>query len=489
MKWNGPLNKIDDFRYEIPKSYRGEKNNLNMQTSAIIYADEGMIPTIRADSAPEQTANVTMLPGIVGKALAMPDIHWGYGFPIGGVVATDAEDGTISPGGVGFDVNCGVRLLRTNMHASDLDAKKIQDLVDEMFRNVPSGLGSKAKVRLSRKELEDVLKLGARWAVENRYGWERDLEYLEENGCLQNADMSKVSEMAKQRGAPQLGSLGAGNHFLEIQKVAEIYDAHAAKVFGVERIGQIMVMIHTGSRGFGHQVCTDHLRVLEQAVNKYNIWLPDRQLACAPIDSKEGQDYFKAMACAANFAWCNRQMIVHWVRESFEKVLKNSAESMDMNIIYDVCHNIAKLEEHEIDGKKRKVYVHRKGATRSFGPGKREVPQKYRDIGQPVLIPGDMGTESYLLHGTTAAEETFGSTCHGAGRIMSRNQAVSRWSGESILNELKKKGIYVHPASLKVMAEEAPDAYKDVTEVVNVTHGAGISLKVAKMLPLGVVKG
>jgi len=489
MKWNGPLNKIDDFRYEIPKSYRGEKNNLNMQTSAIIYADEGMIPTIRADSAPEQTANVTMLPGIVGKALAMPDIHWGYGFPIGGVVATDAEDGTISPGGVGFDVNCGVRLLRTNMHASDLDAKKIQDLVDEMFRNVPSGLGSKAKVRLSRKELEDVLKLGARWAVENRYGWERDLEYLEENGCLQNADMSKVSEMAKQRGAPQLGSLGAGNHFLEIQKVAEIYDAHAAKVFGVERMGQIMVMIHTGSRGFGHQVCTDHLRVLEQAVNKYNIWLPDRQLACAPIDSKEGQDYFKAMACAANFAWCNRQMIVHWVRESFEKVLKNSAESMDMNIIYDVCHNIAKLEEHEIDGKKRKVYVHRKGATRSFGPGKREVPQKYRDIGQPVLIPGDMGTESYLLHGTTAAEETFGSTCHGAGRIMSRNQAVSRWSGESILNELKKKGIYVHPASLKVMAEEAPDAYKDVTEVVNVTHGAGISLKVAKMLPLGVVKG
>jgi tRNA-splicing ligase RtcB len=295
--------------------------------------------------------------------------------------------------------------------------------------------------------------------------------------------------MAKQRGAPQLGSLGAGNHFLEIQKVAEIYDEKAAKVFGVETIGQIMVMIHTGSRGFGHQVCTDHLRVLEQAVNKYNIWLPDRQLACAPIDSKEGQDYFKAMACAANFAWCNRQMIVHWIRGSFEKVLKNSAESMDMNIIYDVCHNIAKLEEHEIDGKKRKVYVHRKGATRSFGPGKREVPQKYRDIGQPVLIPGDMGTESYLLRGTTAAKETFGSTCHGAGRIMSRNQAVSRWRGESILNELKKKGIYAHPASLKVMAEEAPDAYKDVTQVVNVTHGAGISLKVAKLLPLGVVKG
>jgi tRNA-splicing ligase RtcB len=384
--------------------------------------------------------------------------------------------------------NCGVRLVKTNIHASDLDAGKIHDLIDEMFRNVPSGLGSNAKVRLNRKQLEDVLKLGARWAVENSYGWERDLEYLEENGCLQHADVSKVSEMAKQRGAPQLGSLGAGNHFLEIQKVAEIYDEKAAKVFGVENIGQIMVMIHTGSRGFGHQVCTDHLRVLEQAVNKYNIWLPDRQLACAPVNSKEGQDYFKAMACAANFAWCNRQMIVHWVRESFEKILRNSAESMDMNIIYDVCHNIAKLEEHEIEGKKRKVYVHRKGATRSFGPGKSEVPLKYRDIGQPVLIPGDMGTESYLLRGT-AAKETFGSTCHGAGRVMSRSEAVRRWRGETILNELKKKGIYAHPASLKVMAEEAPDAYKDVTQVVNVTHGAGISLKVAKLLPLGVVKG
>jgi tRNA-splicing ligase RtcB len=488
MKWNGPLNKIGDFRYEIPKSYRGEKNNLDMRTSAVIYADEAMISSIRTDNAPEQAANVAMLPGIVGKSLAMPDIHWGYGFPIGGVAAVDAENGVISPGGVGYDINCGVRLIKTSLYASDLDAGKIHDLIDEMFRNVPSGLGSNAKVRLSRKELEDVLKLGARWAIENSYGWERDLEYLEENGCLQHADVSKVSEMAKQRGAPQLGSLGAGNHFLEIQKVAEIYDEKAAKVFGVKTIGQIMVMIHTGSRGFGHQVCTDHLRVLEQAVNKYNIWLPDRQLACAPVNSKEGQDYFKAMACAANFAWCNRQMIVHWVRESFEKILRNSAESMDMNIIYDVCHNIAKLEEHEIEGKKRKVYVHRKGATRSFGPGKSEVPLKYRDIGQPVLIPGDMGTESYLLRGTTA-KETFGSTCHGAGRVMSRSEAVRRWRGETILNELKKKGIYAHPASLKVMAEEAPDAYKDVTQVVNVTHGAGISLKVAKLLPLGVVKG
>ena len=489
MNWNGPLNKIDDFRYEIPSDYKGERNNLKMKTSAIIYANNNMIDSIRKDNAPEQAANVTMLPGIVGKSLAMPDIHWGYGFPIGGVAATDDEEGVISPGGVGFDINCGVRLVRTNLHVRDLDEKKIQGLVDEMFKNVPSGLGSKAKVRLNRKELDDVLRSGAKWAVENGYGWDEDVEFLEENGCLDHADISKISERAKQRGAPQLGSLGAGNHFLEIQKVSKIYDTDAAKTFGVKDEDQIMVMIHTGSRGFGHQVCTDHLRVLEQAVRKYNIWLPDRQLACAPVNSNEGQNYFKAMACAANFAWCNRQMIVHWVRESFEKILNETAENLDMGIVYDVCHNIAKLEEHEEDGKKIKSYVHRKGATRSFGPGKSEIPLKYRDVGQPVLIPGDMGTESYLLRGTKEAEETFGSTCHGAGRVMSRNQAVKRWRGENIMNDLKKKGIYAHPASWKVMAEEAPDAYKDVSEVVNVTHGAGISVKVVKLMPLGVVKG
>jgi tRNA-splicing ligase RtcB len=489
MNWNGPLQKIKDFRFEIPSSYQGEQKNLHMKTSAVIYANNGMIESIRMDNAPEQVANVTMLPGIVGKSLAMPDIHWGYGFPIGGVAAMDEEDGVISPGGVGYDINCGVRLIRTNLHFTDLDPQKIQRLIDEMFINVPSGLGSKAKVHLSRKQLDDVLKLGAKWAIENGYGWKEDAEYLEEQGCLEYADISKVSNEAKQRGAPQLGSLGAGNHFLEIQKVAEIYDPAAAKAFGIQNEGQIMVMIHTGSRGFGHQVCTDHLRVLEQAVKKYNIWLPDRQLACAPVTSKEGQDYLKAMACAANFAWCNRQMIVHWVRESFEKVLRQRAEDLNMGIVYDVCHNIAKLEEHEVEGKKRKVYVHRKGATRSFGPGKREVPLKYRDIGQPVLIPGDMGTESYLLRGTKDSEETFGSTCHGAGRVMSRTEAVRRYRGEQIMNDLKMKGIYAHPASWKVMAEEAPDAYKDVSEVVNVTHGARISLKVAKLLPLGVVKG
>jgi len=489
MKWNGPLNKINEFRYEIPSSYKGERSNLKMKTSAVIYASSNMVDEIRSDNAPEQAANVAMLPGIVGKSLAMPDIHWGYGFPIGGVAATDAEEGVISPGGVGFDINCGMRLVRTNLSTNDLDDHKIKNIVDEMFKNVPSGLGSKARVRLNRRELEDVLTLGANWGVENGYGWKDDVDFLEENGCFKHADISTISERAKQRGAPQLGSLGAGNHFLEIQKVEEIYDLDAAKAFGINNLGQIMVMIHTGSRGFGHQVCTDHLKVLEQAVRKYNIWLPDRQLACAPINSKEGQNYLKAMACAANFAWCNRQMIVHWVRESFEKILDQKSEDLDMGIVYDVCHNIAKFEEHIIDGETKKVYVHRKGATRSFGPGKKEIPLKYRDIGQPVIIPGDMGTESYLLHGTSKAEETFGSTCHGAGRVMSRHQATRIWRGEQIQQSLMKKGIYVHPASWKVMAEEAPDAYKKISEVVAVSDGAGISAKVAKLIPLGVVKG
>jgi tRNA-splicing ligase RtcB len=489
MSWNGPLNKISDFRFEIPSTYRGEYNNLKMQTSAVIYADESMIPSIRKDNAPEQTANCTVLPGIVGKALAMPDIHWGYGFPIGGVVAFDTEKGVISPGGVGYDINCGVRLVRTNLHINDINEMKIRYMVDEMFKNVPSGLGSKAKIRLTQKELDDVLKLGAKSPVENGYGWDRDINFLEENGCLKNADPTQVSDKAIHRGMSQVGSLGAGNHFLEIQKVTEIFDSDAAKVFGVKEIGQITVMIHTGSRGFGHQVCTDHLRVLEQAVRKYNIQLPDRQLACAPINSKEGQSYLNAMACAANFAWANRQLIVHWIRESFEKVLNDSAENMDMNIVYDVCHNIAKFEEHIIEGEKRKVCVHRKGATRAFGPGKQGVPSKYREIGQPVLIPGDMGTESYLLKGTKDAEATFGSTCHGAGRIMSRHQALKKWRGEQIVRELHDRGIYVHPASFKVAAEEAPGAYKDIRSVVEIAHGADISRKVVKLTPLGVVKG
>ncbi|MDG6228937.1 MAG: RtcB family protein [Candidatus Thermoplasmatota archaeon] len=489
MVWNGPLRKIGDYRFEIPSSYKGERNNLSMKTTAVIYASDEMISLIRKDNAAEQAANMTMLPGIVGKALAMPDIHWGYGFPIGGVAATDAEHGVISPGGVGFDINCGVRLVRTNLHRRDLDYRTVRLLVDQMFINVPSGLGSKAKVRLQRGELEEVAMRGAQWAVKQGYGWEKDTEFLEEKGCLKYADISQVSTKAKQRGAPQLGSLGAGNHFLEIQYVDEIFDPEVAKVYGITELGQVCVMIHTGSRGFGHQICTDHLQVLEQAVRKYDIWLPDKQLACAPVTSVEGQNYFKAMACAANFAWCNRQMIVHWVRESFEHVLKRSAEDLGMDIIYDVCHNIAKLEEHRIEGKKTKVYVHRKGATRAFGPESPDLPLKYESVGQPVIIPGDMGTESYLLHGTRQSEETFGSTCHGAGRVMSRNEAIRRYRGEDIVRQLGDRGIYVHPASMQVAAEEAPGSYKNIRMVVDAVHGANISKKVVRLKPLGVVKG
>ncbi|MBC7128371.1 MAG: RtcB family protein [Thermoplasmatales archaeon] len=486
--WNGPLNKIDDYRYEIPKSYKGIDGKLNMRVPGMIYALPEMLPLIRKDNAPEQTANVATLPGIVGRSLAMPDIHWGYGFPIGGVAATEYEEGVISPGGVGFDINCGVRLVRTNIKFEQINKSIIKELTDELFKNIPSGVGSEAKIKLNKPQLDEVLQMGARWAVEHGYGWEEDLEYLEENGCMEEADASAVSEKAKERGMSQVGSLGAGNHFLEIQKVEEIFDENAAKIYGIEK-NQIVVMIHTGSRGCGHQICTDYLRVLEQAVKKYKIELPDRQLACAPLKSKEGEQYFKGMACAANFAWANRQMIVHWVRQSFEKIFKEDAENMGMKIVYDVCHNIAKIEEHEIDGKRMKVCVHRKGATRSFGPDSSEIPGKYRSIGQPVLIPGDMGSESYLLKGTKKAEEAFGSTCHGAGRVMSREEAKRRWRGSEIARMLEGKGIYAHPASMVVMAEESPDAYKDVSMVVNATHGAGLSLKVARMVPLGVVKG
>lgn len=489
MTWTGPLKKIDDFRFEIPSTYQGVNKNLTMKTSGVIYASEQMITQIRKDNAPEQTANMTVLPGIVGKAFAMPDIHWGYGFPIGGVAATDADEGVISPGGVGFDINCGVRLIRTNLFKKDLNQALIQSLIDQMFINVPSGLGSKAKVRLRQGELEDVAAEGARWAVKHGYGWTKDVDFLEERGCLKFADVSQVSVKAKQRGAPQLGSLGAGNHFLEIQYVDEIFNPDVAKVYGINNIGQICVMIHTGSRGFGHQICTDHLQILEKAVQKYHINLPDKQLACAPVNSLEGQNYFKAMACAANFAWCNRQMIVHWVRESFEKILRTTAEELGMDIIYDVCHNIAKLEEHAVEGKKRKVYVHRKGATRAFGPGSIDLPSKYENVGQPVIIPGDMGSESYLLQGTMQSEETFGSTCHGAGRMMSRNEAIHRFRGDEIVRQLGQRGIYVHPASLRVAAEEAPGSYKNVSMVVDAVHGAGISKKVVRLKPLGVVKG
>jgi tRNA-splicing ligase RtcB len=394
--------------------------------------------------------------------------------------------------------NCGVRLMRTNLYADDIK-ENLKSLVDGMFNNVPSGLGSKGRVHINHQQLDDVLTNGARWAVENGYGWEEDLKFLEENGSMAGADPSQVSSRAKQRGLPQLGSLGAGNHFLELQMVDEIFDKTAADKLGITSKDQIMVMIHTGSRGCGYQICDDQIREIGKHFQKdgkmfnsadFKIELPDRQLVCAPVNSRTGENYIKAMKCAANYAWANRQMIVHWVRQSFEDVLRKSADELDMKIVYDVAHNIAKQEEHLVDGKRKTVYVHRKGATRAFGPDKAELPDVYQSIGQPVLIPGDMGTSSYVLVGTdTAMKETFGSTCHGAGRVMSRKAATHKYRGEKVVSDLQKKGIYVKAASQKVVAEEAPGAYKDVDSVVNVAHGAGISLKVARMRPLGVVKG
>jgi tRNA-splicing ligase RtcB len=484
MSWQGELKKIDDFRYKIPRSYK-----TGMKTDGIIYASEKMLPQITSDNAPEQVANVATLPGIVGCAMAMPDIHWGYGFPIGGVAAFDIEKGIISPGGVGYDINCGVRLLRTDL--TDNDVKdKIKALIRAIFNNVPSGVGSKGKIRIDEREVKEVLVNGAQWALKKGFGWQEDVEHIEARGALPGANPDKVSKRALQRGRPQLGTLGAGNHFLEIQVVEDIYDRDTAKIMGIDDVGQITVMIHTGSRGLGYQVCDDNVKSLGRTTQKYGIQIPDRQLACAPITSPEGKSYFAQMACAANYAWANRQCIMHWIRESFESVMGKKAEALGMQLIYDVAHNIAKFETHKLGEETKKLCIHRKGATRAFAAGHEEVPDKYKQIGQPVLIPGDMGTHSYLLLGTDLAmRETFGSTCHGAGRVMSRTKALSRTRGRSIEKELAQKGIFVLSASDEVLREEVPEAYKDINTVVDAVHKAGISRKVARMRPIGVVKG
>ncbi|HEX7392110.1 MAG TPA: RtcB family protein [Thermoplasmata archaeon] len=484
MGWNGPLNKLDEFRFEIPRSYKS-----CMSTSAVIFADDKMIQSVKADNAPEQAANVACLPGIVGKSMAMPDIHWGYGFPIGGVAAFDADKGIISPGGIGYDVNCGVKLVRTDLRVKDV-SKDIKKVIDSMFENVPSGVGEKGKLRLSISQIDDVLEGGAEWAVSQGYGWQDDLTSCEENGRMRTADSSKVDQRAKQRGAPQLGTLGAGNHFLEVQKVERILDPEAAKAFGIDEVDQIMVSIHSGSRGCGHQIASDYIRIMEGAIKKYSIPVPDRQLACAPVNSQEGQDCFKAMSAAANYAWANRQLILHWVRESFEKALGRTADEIGMKCVYDVAHNICKLEEHDVAGKRTKLYIHRKGATRAFDGSRPEVPEKYRKVGQPVLIPGDMGSASYVLVGTPEAmRETYGSTCHGAGRLMSRTSATRRFNANEVVSMLQSRGVYIRAASKDGIVEEAPGAYKDVDDVVRIAHGAGISKMVARLKPIGVVKG
>ncbi len=475
------LKKIDNYRWMIPR-------HEGMNVPGIIYASERMMEHIKREKALDQVKNVAFLPGIVKASIAMPDIHWGYGFSIGGVAAFDIDGGILSPGGIGYDINCGVRVLKTNLNKRDIEGK-IDTLVAGLYQNIPSGVGSKGKIRISNQQVKDVLEKGSGWAIKHGYGEERDAVHTEENGCMEGADPDKVSFRALERGAPQLGTLGAGNHFMEIQEVEEVYDEKAAQVFGLSK-GQITVMIHCGSRGLGHQVCDDYIKVMDGASRKYKIALRDRQLVCAPIGTPEADDYFCAMKAAANFAWANRQCIMHWTRDTFEKILAMSPRDLGMELIYDVAHNIGKVEEHIVDGKKKTVCVHRKGATRSFPSSRQEVPEDYRATGQPVLIPGTMGTNSYILVGTERAlEETWGSTCHGAGRIMSRHEALKKERGERLIDELGGKGIRVRSKSYKTLAEESPRAYKNVDEVVNTCHGADISRKVAKLRPIGVVKG
>ena len=476
------LKRIDEFRIEIPDTYVP-----GMKVPGMIYLDAALGAGLE-EKAIRQVANVAMLPGIVRVSLAMPDIHMGYGFAIGGVAAFGMEDGVISPGGVGYDINCGVRLLRSNLNAETL-GPKLRELLGVLYRDIPSGVGSKGKLRLEPGELEKVMSEGARWAVKKGMGSLTDLERTESGGAMEGADPSLVSLRARERGRSQIGSLGSGNHFLEIQKVAEIYDEQAARKLGFFK-GQVTVMIHTGSRGFGHQVCTDFLEVMERAIKKYGISLPDRELACAPVNSKEARDYLGAMRSAANYAWANRHAIMHWTREAFMKVMGMGPVDLGMELVYDVAHNVAKIEEHVMNGRKMKLAVHRKGATRAFPPGHPEIPAIYQETGQPVLVPGDMGRASFVLLGTQKAmEETWGSTCHGAGRMLSRHEAMRRARGRSIDKELEARGIIVMSAGRHTLAEEMPEAYKDISNVVDVVHGAGLSRKVVKLEPMGVVKG
>jgi tRNA-splicing ligase RtcB len=482
MAWDGKLEKIDGHRWRIPKeSYPW------MKTDAVLYSSDRLIAGALRDNSPQQAANVAALPGIVGDSMAMPDMHWGYGFPIGGVAAVDANEGSISPGGIGFDINCGVRLIKTDLTLEDIG--DVKPLMDELYKNIPSGLGSKGLTRVGPKELEDILANGSSWAVENGYGWEKDLEVTEENGCMQGADPAGVSDKARKRGLSELGSIGSGNHFIELDVVDDVFDEATAKAYGLKK-GNITLTVHTGSRGLGHQIATEYVQKMERYMKENQVELPDRQLACAPLSSRLGEEYYRAMCCGANYAWTNRQMITHWARESFENVLGESAEDMGMEVVYDVAHNIAKLERHDVDRHAEDVLVHRKGATRAFAPGRSEITQKYRDYGQPVLIPGDMSTGTYVLAGREGAmKETFGSTCHGAGRQMSRKSALEQLNIADIRQRMADDGIYLRSASDSGVLEEAPQAYKSVSEVIEVVCGAGLTAKVAKLTPIGVVKG
>ena len=482
--YTGPLEQIDETCWRIPTNYK-----IGMQVEGRIFADERLIEQIRTDQAPEQVANVAFLPGIQMASLAMPDIHWGYGFCIGGVSATDpAEGGVVSPGGVGYDINCGVRLMRTNLMHEDV-RPQFAKLMEALFRGIPAGVGTGGPYLFGGKELRRLLAEGAAYLATRGWATPGDLEHTEAGGCIEGANPDFVSQRALQRGGDQCGTLGSGNHFLEVQVVDEILDQKAADVMGLKKDG-ICVMIHSGSRGLGYQVCDDSLAALRKVPAKYGIELPDRQLACAPVHSPEGQEYLGAMRCAANYAWANRQLLMWQTREVFAEVFGRTWESLQMGLIYDVAHNIAKIEEHEVAGQRRKLCVHRKGATRAFPAGHPDVPEQYRHIGQPVIIPGDMGRASWMLVGQPGSmEKTFGTTCHGAGRVMSRTAAIKHAEGRRIDRELAEHGIIAKCRSWKGLAEEQPAAYKDVDVVVDVVHRAGLASKVARLRPLGVVKG
>ncbi len=474
---------ITPYVHEIPATFRAD-----MRVPARFYADGELLEAALGDKSLDQLINTATLPGIVKYALAMPDIHQGYGFPIGGVIATELPDGVISPGGVGYDINCGVRLLATHLHRDDI-APHLDRLASALQANCPNGVGRGGSVRLKRQDLDRLVEQGADWALKNGYATKMDLERTEENGRLPHADASKVSERAKKRGLDQIGTLGAGNHFIEVDVVDEIFYDEAAQRMGLFP-GQIVVQIHCGSRGFGHQICTDYVKRFQKSVHQYGIKLPDRELVCAPLSSPEGQDYQAAMHAAANYAFVNRQVLTHLIRQSFTQVLAGTGLRDTVYQIYDIAHNMAKIEEHEVDGRKRKLCVHRKGATRAFGPGSAVLPDVYRDIGQPVLVPGSMGTASWVLVGTEKSmAQSFGSTCHGAGRTMSRSQAKRTIRGDELREELEAEGIHVRAGSLPGLAEEAPSAYKDVDKVIEVVHGAGIARKVARIVPVAVVKG
>ncbi|MBN2559729.1 MAG: RtcB family protein [Phycisphaerae bacterium] len=482
--YTGPIERVDDCRWLIPKSYKP-----HMRVDGMIYADDAMIDAVKSDQSPEQVANVACLPGIVGRSLAMPDIHWGYGFCIGGVAATDPErGGVISPGGVGYDINCGVRLIRTNLVRKDVEPR-MEELVDRLFADIPCGVGRGGKIKFSRGELHKIVEEGSPYVVRRGLGWDSDIAMTEADGCLKNARPDFVSNRAYDRGADQCGTLGSGNHFIEVQVIDEVHDPDTARALGLEK-GQITVMIHSGSRALGYQVCDDAIKELRDVPQQYGISLPDRQLVCAPVRSPEGEKYIGAMRAAANFAWANRQIMTHLARQTFAKFFGKPAERLGMTMLYDVAHNIAKMEPYEVEGEQRLLCVHRKGATRAFPPGHPELPDAYKAVGQPVLIPGDMGTHSYVLVGQPGAmEHTFGSSCHGAGRTMSRSAAIRASKGRSIYKELLARGVIARARGRTGLAEEQPEAYKDVTEVVNVLHNAGISRRVVRMRPLGVIKG